>query len=169
MSLIGRAKWFSLAIAVILLAAGYALAGIWPGFLAALVLGAIGWFRPRPIRAYTGTVLFFALLGQAALGVLSQVSDPAMLFVSLAALAYWDLDAFVTRLQRVNRGPLTSKLEQVHLVRLLMILGIGLGIGLVGLTVRLQLGLGTAMLLSLIVILGIRFGVMVLQEKGSPD
>jgi len=159
MNAAGTWRSISLLAAAGTLAAGYALGGLGMGAIACLVIGAAGALGLLRPKIDFSQWLFIAFLSAATLGILIEMPELAMLLGLLAALAYWDLDAFQRRLGLVEPGEATSRLEKSHLGRLGLVLGLGLALGLAALFIRLNLTLCWGILLGLAIILGLRLGI----------
>jgi len=151
------------------LAAGFWIGGYWVGSILILLLAFLGWFWIRKSDLDIGSGGFVFYVAGAALGINLKLPAEMMLFTLLASLAFWDLDAFYQKLCKVKTDLTTSKLENTHMIRLALAIGIGLAIGLAGLWFTIQLSLGWAILISLVIILGIQLGIGMLRESPGTE
>ena len=170
-------RLFSLALAIAALAAGYIWNGIWELAVICIFLGILGWAldsKNRPANkkhpaqnsaVKTGPALFLGIVAAAGLGAAIALPVLPMLAAVLAGLAYWDLDGFQERLERVPASEDTRLLEKLHLQRLAWVLGLGLALSLPGLLLDIQLNLGWAILLGLLIVVGIRLGIGFLRQN----
>ena len=158
-------RLLSLALAATALFVGYAWRGQWVWALLFLILGAAGWMLPKILARPLGTPLFVVFAAAAGLGAANELPAVAMLIAILAALAYWDLDAFRERLKRVPASENTRLLEKLHAQRLGWVLGLGLALCLPGLLLHIKINLLWAMLLSLLIVIGIRQGIGFLRRN----
>lgn len=163
--LLERLRLLSLALAAIALCIGYAWNDQWVWALLFLALGGAGWVLPKRLARPLGPPLFTVFAAAAGLGAANLLPTPAMLLAILAALAYWDLDAFQERLKRVPASEDTRRLEELHLKRLAWVLGLGLALSLPGLLLHIKINLLWAMLLALLIIFGIRQGIGFLRQN----
>ena len=160
-----RLRLLGLALAAIALFVGYAWKDKWIEALLFLILGAAGWMLPKMLARPLGSPLFVVFAAAAGLGAANELPAPAMLIAILAALAYWDLDAFRERLKRVPASENTRLLEKLHVQRLGWVLGLGLALSLPGLLLHLKINLLWAMLLSLLIVISIRQGIDFLRQN----
>ncbi|MGC9398565.1 MAG: hypothetical protein ACP5HM_05455 [Anaerolineae bacterium] len=137
------------------LATGYALAGHagWAGFW--LLLGAAWWFARRRWRG-VGSLVFFVFTMAASGGMLAHLGAGWMLLGSVAALIAWDLDDFVHELQEAPRRKQEGRLIRAHLQRLIWVGGGGLALGGLALLSSVRLGVGLAVALGLLAVVGLQ-------------
>jgi hypothetical protein len=142
------------ALAALLQALGYLVAGLWPGAVIALALGGLwllallrGWRR----FDHTGLAGIVVLAG---VGV--WLTLPALLLVCsvVAALAGWDLARFDRRAAGVQIAG-AEALVRAHLWRLALATGSGLLLGVLALSIRVSLGFGVALLLAALALIGL--------------
>lgn len=158
-------RTFSLCLAAVALALAYGLGIAWVWTPVFIVLGLLGWWAPAVLKLQPATALFIVFIAAAALGCILGLPTAAMLLAVLAALAYWDLDALHLRLSEVSDSPATRRLAAGHLKRLLAVLGLSLAAGLGAIFIHINLTLGWAMILGLVVIAGIRLGIGALNDN----
>lgn len=160
----------SAGLAAACLAAAHTWAGAWTWAAASLCLGVL-WLVGE-IRDWHAT----ASLGFAASAILAAVSlwqsaKPGVALLALlaiaAALCAWDLDGLSQRLVRFGYEGDRSKLERQHLGRLLAVVGLGLVLGGIALAVQIQLSFLSALLLSLLAVLGLSWAVFLLRTEGG--
>ena len=101
------------------------------------------------------SILFIVVISGAAFGIMVGGSPPLLLFVCVASLSYWDLDALDRRLKPQKSTELTREMEKSHIYRLLGSLGVGYLIGLVSLSIHIKLSIGWAIVLGIAVFAGI--------------
>jgi hypothetical protein len=147
--------FFSIGLATVTLLLGYSLALSWPGGAGALLLGLlwlIGQYRRWPQIASLGLAGF---VGLAAVGIWQGVPAGWLFVSSVAALVAWDLAHFAQRLEQAEQVAAENRLVQDHLRQLAGVAGLGLLAGGVALTFQLELNLGWAMLLVVLVLIGL--------------
>lgn len=137
----------------------------WLGAICALGLGIAGWFLLDKIRWHAGQAGFILLVAAAAGGIWIGLPLWLMLLVVLFTLAFWDLDAFHYRIAGLKPDDRIKKLEKAHRDRLFLALITGGVISLAGVFIRLNLSLGWAIILGLVIVLGIRFGIRALGAR----
>ncbi|MEW5872780.1 MAG: hypothetical protein AB1894_26205 [Chloroflexota bacterium] len=149
----------SLALALSALALGYSSERLWIWALLLVLLAVFVRLALPGTPGDKGTALFVLLVAAAAVGVLNGVSSLVMLVAVLFALSYWDLEAFDRRLGRIELDEATQLLQQAHLKRLLVVLGVSLILGLTGIAVQIRLSVGWGILLGLMALMFIRLGL----------
>jgi hypothetical protein len=162
-----RIAWvrgISLFLASALLAINFGMAGLWFGAAASLVYGLLVWFMVSRQASDTGHIWLIGYLLFAALGINLGLSIPLMLGAVVFALAFWDTDFFLRKLNRVRSAQWKAPLENAHLLRLAITLSTGLVISLVGLIFQTDLGLGWAMLIGLVIFISLRLGIGVIHD-----
>lgn len=145
----------SIAAATLVLALSYAWGA--QGIIALLIaaLGMLWLIGHRRRWGWTGALVFTFFVGAAAFGAWRGLPAGGMLVAMVVTLMAWDLDAFVRRLRDARRVADERALMRAHLLRFSLVAAIGLllsGIALVG---RVELGLGGALLLGLLVVLSL--------------
>jgi hypothetical protein len=141
----------------------------WVWAALALCIGAAVWLLIDRIKWQTGWVAFFIFVAVAATGTYLGFPLWLMLPVVLFALVFWDLDAFLYRLSWFEPNERIQQMEKAHYIRLVMALVAGTVISLPGLFLRLDLSLGWAILLGLVIFLGIRLGIRAMGERVSDE
>lgn len=146
--------WTAVALSFAALAAGYALHGYWPGSLVSLGFAAL-WvlIRRRSIRAaWASSLLFVLATGAAVVGVLIELVPWLMLLALSAALAAWDLDFFLRRMEAADLILDRVRLERQHLLKLGVVEMIALTFGGLALLIHLQVGFGVEVLLGVLAV-----------------
>jgi hypothetical protein len=149
------------------LALGYGSSGLWVWVLPVVVLGGIWLFGLRRHWDWISFVGFAFLTGGAAAGVLQNAGVGWMLFGMGTALAAWDLDGFVRRLQSTQQVEGRGDLERRHLLRLLAVELLGLLLAAAALGVALRLSFGVVLLLGVLAILGLSRVIGFLRRENS--
>jgi hypothetical protein len=145
----------SIILATLSLGLGYAMGRLWAGAALSVALGVLWLLGRRRGRGWAASVGMTCFVGTAALGIWWQLSAPAMLVGSVAALAAWDLDHFTERMRSTDHVVGQDGMVRSHLRRLLIVSGIGLLLGGVALGVQIELSFGWALLLGASAILGL--------------
>ena len=156
----------STGLAAAALAVGYAQGGFWGWGVAWVVLGGV-WWLGRRWRAWTGTLAFLIFVLAAVAGLWVDLGGGWMLLGTVAALAAWDLDHFTRRLREGGRVEQEAGLVRAHLRRLAEVSAVGLGLGGVALLARIDLGLGLALLLGLLTVIGLRQFLTALRRESD--
>ena len=165
--MIGLAAALSVATAVGALAWGYLQTEYPLAALVPLSLG-LGWSLSACRRWRGGPSLLLVIaLGASAFGVGVGLPTIWALIGSVAALAGADLSSFWLRLAEAENVDESALLEQRHLTRTLAVAGASLLLTLVGQRLRVRLGLGTALILGLLAILGLSRGVALLRRESG--
>ena len=157
MKLIAIIAVLSAALAVAL---GYALIEFWLYALGIFVLGLLWaggiWFNRNEVISL-GFVTFVTI---AAYGLYLHVAALWMLIGVVAALIGWDLARFQRRLDSQAGSPLaTSQLKTIHLSRLAAVSGLGLLLGAASMALQIDLTLGWAVLLGLLMVVSLSWVV----------
>jgi hypothetical protein len=162
----------SVGLAAACLAGAYAWAGAWAWAAISLGLG-IAWLVGLGQGWSLAAPLGFA--ASAALAILSvSLNEQAgvallALLAVVAALCAWDLDGLARRLAHFGYVGDRSRLERRHLGRLLAVAGLGLLLGGAALAVQIRLTFLPAFLLSLLVVVGLSWGVFFLRVESSRE
>lgn len=159
-TLIARALLGSLALAVVSLAAGYAVSGrIAPA--AVIVAMGFAWLAAeRRHRRWAATVGLLVLVGAAAFGIALELQPTLMLVGVVTALSAWDLSGFISRLTAVDTRPHhgrsnhTLPLQSQHLRRLLLVNAVGLAAAGTALAIQISFRFELALLLAIAAIVG---------------
>lgn len=147
--------YLAVILALVTISAGYALnrAGL-ISFLAGGA-GLLWLFGLSRAAARVNTLAFSVVVMLAALGVGQGAGLGWMLTGLLAALAAWDLAGFGRRLEQAGYVEQLERLQQAHLKRLGLVIGLSLAAALLARFVQLPLNLGGAILLGLLIIVGL--------------
>jgi hypothetical protein len=111
-----------------------------------------------------GLLLF---IGLTAIGLWLTLSTVLMLLGMIAALATWDLDSFLQRLEGAERVDQRNDLERRHLQRLLIVEGAGIFLAFAGLSSDVSFGFGSALLLGLLAIVGLSRTIGFLRRESD--
>jgi len=159
--------WLSLAAAMSVLALGFARGGYWvlsciPISLAVLWLLGMRhkarWLVNFVLLAYFSAAVAVSILGTSALWLVTGVSS---------LLLAWDLQYLTWRAQPAARIEAEERIVQRHLGRVAAVCALGLLLSLAALLLRLRLGFGFIVLLSLLAILGLRQGIHLANRSGG--
>lgn len=154
-----RLRMISLAVATICLVIGFAVSELWEGAVLFLLVGVGGILALRRYASQLGTPLFLLMGVGAVAGAFSDALPGLMLVGFMAALAFWDLDAFYTRMRGFESGEAMPRLKKKYLRRLGVVLALGLAAGLAGLSIRINFTIGWAVLLGAIVVVCLRLAL----------
>lgn len=160
---------FSFFLACFVMALALSMERQWLWVALALGLGVAGWYLLDKIRWQAGQAGFIILVGAAAAGIFLGLPLWLMLPAVVFALGFWDLDAFLYRIARFQSDERIERLRKAHHYRLAVTLLAGVVISLPGLFLRLDLSLGWAILLGLVIFLGIRLGIRAMGERVSDE
>jgi hypothetical protein len=116
--------------------------------------------------AWMASPAFFVLVGAAGIGAWMGLSPILMVFSVLGSLLAWDLDDFSRRLQSAAPEDDLRKLENKHLVHLIILGTTGLSLSLVAIYLHLQISFGWLFLLALAAVLGMMQLVKRLRREG---
>ena len=142
--------WTAVALSFAALAVGYGLHGYWPGSLVSLGFAAL-WvlIRRRSIRlSWASSLLFVFSTAAAVMGALIGLVPWLMLLAISSAMAAWDLDFFLRRMETADLILDRARLERQHLLKLGAVEGIALTVGTVALLIHLQVGFGMEVFLG---------------------
>ncbi len=125
------------------------------GSLAAMLAGLL-WLAAQ-WRGWSPVIdlSFIIFVGLAAGGTWLGVPATWLIVGFAAMLAAWDLGNFSDRLARLETVKQQRALEQHHLQRLGLVMGIGLLLGVLAVSVEMQLNLWWGILLSALVVAGL--------------
>ncbi len=163
-----RSKWIAsgcIVLAALGLALGYTLAGEEVLAPAITILGIL-WLVSihRQWKVISSLALAIIVIA-AAYGVWKGYSPGLMLFVLVAALSTWDLDAMLDRFRQVKPEALEPGIEKRHLLRLAAVDGSGLLLGGIALVMRIHFSLGIGLILGLVLFVGITQIVLYLRRS----
>lgn len=145
-------------------------------------LQSMGWGSTLVALLITGATALAAALGRARrviapmlicltlyliLGLWQGMRPIYALVGGAAALAAWDLYHYRRRLDQVDRLEEPALLVRAHVIRLAGAVGLGVIAGMVGLNVRIQVGLGSILLVSLILVLGLSRVIRFLRRESD--
>lgn len=152
----------------------------WLFALVPLVIAVSGWIITRVDSALPGyrlkaplplgTIVFLGIVVGASAGSFNGLPVWSMLLVVVFGVFYWDLDALIQRMKRVDHSDELQMVELEHLRRLVIAGGIGIAASLPGLFLQVKINLFWAIVLGLVIIFGIRLAVKELtQQKEVPE
>jgi hypothetical protein len=141
-------------VAAALPALGYAGAGNWLGCAASVAIGCL-WLVGL-YRSWAGieTLGLFAVVGLAAAGTRS-VAAPMLLASVVVALAAWDWQRFMWRLDNSGQVLDQPALARAHLRWSLGVAGAGLLLGLLAPLIAVPLPFGATLMLGVLLVLGL--------------
>ncbi len=151
-----------LTLAIAVPALGTFVRGVWPVALVFFVAGGF-WLGGRRWAWVSGASFVLCVVGL----VLASLLDVGLLWLlpgMIAALAAWDLDAFIVRLASVERVEHESVLVRAHLQRLGLLCAVSLLVSGVVSLMRLHLSFGLTLALALVVVVAVRFILYSLDE-----
>jgi hypothetical protein len=149
------------------LALGFAAGGWWT-WIPPIVAGGFLWLLGRWRRwGWTASVGLVASAGAAAAGAWLGLPLASMLLALIAGLTAWDLEHLAPRLASAGGSEQARLLERRHLRRLLIVNGAGLLLAIVAVEMEFRLSLTTALLLSLLAIVGLSQVVGFLRRETS--
>ncbi len=154
---IERAAQAAIALAILPIGGALLLEGVWlpVGLMATLgLIWALGHGGPSPQLA---NLAFGGTLAVAAFGATQGIMPGAMLVGTLAALGAWDLGALRERLARAGQMTATDRMLARHGQVLGIVLALGGGLSALTMLGGPSLGLGGAMALGLVAILGLQW------------
>lgn len=172
-----RLRLISFGVCYAALALGFGLGGQLAWAVLWAVGGAAGLVLLYKSKLELGQAGFLLGVGGAAWGIWQGLPAWALVLALGAALAFWDLDAFLERLRAVGAvespeaAAALRALERAHMRQLAWALGIGMALCAAGFWVKLELSLGWAIFLGVVVIAAIRLGVAAFEprpEKAKP-
>jgi len=160
----------STSLAVLSLAVGYTLAGLWPGTIVIIGLGLLAlatnrWQWRGWLQMITVAVVSFT--GAAVVGTWLGVSPGWLLVGLVAALAAGDVTHFGQRMRQAGQVEPESRLWRTYRQRLLIVAGLGLVLGGVALSLQFNLSFGWGMFLGLVTILGLSRVIGVLRRESD--
>jgi hypothetical protein len=153
--------WVCFFLAVAVLAIIYSIEDYWVLVIASLLLvipWGIGVRLEKPNLITTTIIGFSSLL---VIGTFLEIWVGWMVLSELFMIAAWDLYWFDHRLSSVDEIRGGSVLARYHIVRLMIVLLIGLLLSATSLIFRVELSFGLALILSFVVILGLRQWILV--------
>lgn len=155
--------WIYLVAALVLPAAGFGLAGLWPGVVLPFAGLALGWAGRRAAWTWMPDVLLALDAGLCAVGAL--LGAPAYLMVAGAAagLACWELSGQ----PEPGEHPLAQRYTQEHLKLLALSVGVGLLLAEAGLLLRFSLSFGVLFGAALVVMFSLYRLAVLLRGRSS--
>ncbi len=154
--------WGSVMLAVGLPTVGAFLQGMWPAAVVLLVIGIL-WLSATRLQ-WAGNLVFALAVGGLAFSAWVGVNMGWLLPGMVAAIAAWDLAAFVARLASVARIENERELVRDHLQRLGIVSIVGLALAAAASLIRVHLSFGIALLLALFVVLGLGYVLRGISE-----
>jgi hypothetical protein len=144
-----------LVLSVLCLAAGYGVAGQWPGVVMAIITG-LAWLLARKYSDSGLPLLcLLASVGMAVVGRLTGVTPLLMICGSGMALAVWDLLLLDVALESHSSGEQTRQYENKHLQSLVLALGSGLCVAFLGRFLTLQIPFALLILFIVLTVFGL--------------
>ncbi|HEY43089.1 MAG TPA: DUF4175 domain-containing protein [Anaerolineae bacterium] len=163
-----RKLWYvSLGCATSALLAGYALGESWIWALPILGFSALWLLGQRRGLKWVPSLGLLLFIGLAAIGLWLTLAPGLMLLGMIATLAAWDLENFLRRVEGAERVDHRNDLERRHLRRLLMVEGSGTLLAVAALSVDVNFGFGSALLLGLLAIVGLSRTIGFLRRESD--
>ncbi len=165
--MITAARLGSTILATLALALGYAREARWEEW--ALIAGAgVLWLIGQQMTwRWMPAIGFAFFVSMAARGAWLHLQAALMLVAVVAAMTAWDLSEFQLRLPPTRPVGSTLDLERQHLWRLVLVDALGLALAALALEVRIDLGLGSALLLGVLVVVGLSQAVRFLRRQSD--
>jgi hypothetical protein len=167
-SMLTRITFIVIILVALIPAAGFALfSGAWPLALPCVALGALWLIGFARRWEALGSLMLFAFIIAAGVGVSlspSVIWAPPTVVLALAA---WDLERFGARLRLADASSETRELERRHLWRLLAVSGLSLALAWAALGFRLKLGMAVALALGFLAILGLSQVIRALARESD--
>jgi hypothetical protein len=154
----------SIGIATASLAVGYGLESSWTVSGLIMTLGLVWLVSQRFNWPGLPDIGLVATMGVAAFGMWQGIPAGWMLLAAVGALAAWDLAHFERHLALAPPRGNEARLRQEHLRTVAAVAGSGLLLGGAALSFEIKFGLGWAMGLALLVILGLGRIIRAIRE-----
>lgn len=167
MKAIQRFYWAHLLVAVSILAAGYALAGLWVVSLAILAAGGVWLVAQRGGAARLAGLFLYGLFAAAGLGTWLGIPAWLAVIACVAAVGAWDLDHFLQRLNTVERVDYHTGVGRAHLRRLAVVEALGCLAGVLASVIHLRLAFIWEVLLAALAVAGIAGIIRYMREANS--
>jgi hypothetical protein len=142
----------------------YAFSRQWPLALTVLGLGLLWGLGQWQQRRELDTPLFLAFIALAALGIYRGVSPFWPFLGTVAALATWDLSRFMDYLGQAEDIEAEATLQQSHLQHLQLTIILSLLLGSAALFFQMNLNFGSAVLLSLLMVVSLSLAVRFIRQ-----
>jgi len=160
-------SWIFLGSSILVLLLGFIRVGYWQLSLAVLALS-IPWFLGVFLNLPQGLAIsMVGLTLAAAVGFWLRMWVGWPVLGCSFLLAAWDLQHFRLRLAAAEQILGEQALLRFHLWRLTCVLGIGLLLAGIALLMEVRFSFGIAILLGLLVVLGLRQGIMVARRSNN--
>lgn len=157
----------SVILAALSLALGYALAGYWTITIFTVVVGLLWlaalWRGWRQVMSLS--IIIF--VGVAALGTWLGVSTGWLLFGIIATLIGWDLGDFAYRFGPTEHTQDITRLQRIHLQRLIIVAGLGLLLGGIALNFELRLNMWWGIFLGALIIFSLSQAIGRLRRESD--
>lgn len=150
---------------IIILSISFGLNGEW-GFTIGIAVPTVIWLlgRWRGWQATYSIALFF-LAFFIIIGAYRDNNPSLLLATTLTLFIAWDLEAFAQRLRQFDHIESTSGLVRKHLITIGLIVLLSIILFAVTLGIRLELGIWSAMLLGILLVLGLAQALRYLRES----
>jgi hypothetical protein len=132
-----------------------------------LLIGGLWVFMITQKRAWGPALCAFGLL--LFVSILQDISEIWLNICLLACVIAWDLSYFVLDLQQSEHVRQKTRIENEHLIRLSMIVGLSCVILLVSRWVRVDLGFEWVLFLGLALIIGFSRVIIMIRESTSTE
>jgi hypothetical protein len=147
--------------------AGYAIGGLWIWTLPILGLAALWLLGQRHGLKWLSSLELSLFVGMAIYGLWLKLAPGLMLVGMVASLVVWDLESFLQRMEDAERVDQRDALEQKYLRRLLIVAGSGALLAVGGLSLDLNFSFGSALLLSLLAVVGLSWTIRFLRRESD--
>ncbi len=141
------------------LALGFALRQF---YLGSAVIVALGFIWLLAIRRRWGWIspTFFLIFGVFNAILILILAPPYLEIISLSAtLITWDLDHFITRLERIRSAEMARSVENAHLLRLFASVGVGILFAAAAMLIHIQLSFAMAFLAGLFALIAMNMAI----------
>ena len=148
------------------LATGIIMRGFNAGGAFVIFLG-LFWLLSLQRRWEWASPILFSLFGFCNVIAVFILAIPYLELISIsAALVTWDLDHFLTRIERIRSKEMTRRVETSHLQRLMASAGAGIVFSALAMLIHIQLNFTVAMISGILVLLAL---VQVINRLGHRE
>ncbi len=163
-----RKLWhLSLGCATCALTAGYVIGGLWIWALPILGLAALWLFGQRRGLKWVSSLELLLFLGLATIGIWQRLTLGLMLLGIISALAAWDLESFIQRMEGAERVDHRDDLERKYLQRLVIIICSGALFAVAAIGLNVPFSFGSALLLGLLVVVGLSRTIRFMRHESD--
>ncbi len=154
-------------LAMVALATGYSIRGLWPAVIFSIAIGAIWIGGDRLGLPWANGAGLMSCAGACTFGIWSHAPALWMLAGLIAGLIAWDLLRFSYRLKMAGRVDDGAVLQRAHLRRLLLAAVPGVLLGAVSQIFTAKLSFAAALFLGALAMLGLSRAVGLIQRRSD--